>query len=113
MQRAPENKVLITSYIGGAMDPEVVGLSDQDLIAQVGGDLARALDIQGAPTFSMISRHKRAIPQYTLGHLQRLSELDQALETLPGLELQASWRGGISVGDCIKNAEALAQRIAR
>jgi len=112
LARAPENKVLITSYIGGAMDPGVIDLNDEDLIAQVSENLARALDIKGRPAFSQISRYHRAIPQYTLGHLQRLAELDYAVEAFPGLELQASWRGGISVADCIKNAEALAGRIA-
>jgi oxygen-dependent protoporphyrinogen oxidase len=112
LERAPENKVLVTSYIGGAMDPDVVDLSESDLISQVGNDLARALEIQGDPDFCQISRHKRAIPQYTIGHLQRLAKLDDAMKALPGIELQASWRGGISVADCIKNSEALALRLA-
>ncbi|MDH3594442.1 MAG: hypothetical protein OEM93_06270, partial [Rhodospirillales bacterium] len=62
--------------------------------------------------FQRITRYAAAIPQYTLGHLDRLAELDRALAPLTGLHLQASWKGGVSVADCIRNGEALAHRIA-
>lgn len=110
--RAPDGKVLVTSYIGGTTDPDAAALGDKALLDLVSADLGRALGIRGAPGFVRITRHERAIPQYTLGHLERLAALDRALETLPGLFLQASWRGGVSVADCVRNAEALARRIA-
>ncbi|MDH3921092.1 MAG: protoporphyrinogen oxidase, partial [Rhodospirillales bacterium] len=110
--RAPDGRVLITAFIGGTTDPAAAALDDEELAGCVRDDLARALDIRGQPAFQRITRYAAAIPQYTLGHLDRLAELDRALEPLTGLHLQASWRGGVSVADCIRNAEALAHRIA-
>ncbi len=111
-RRAPDGKVLATAFIGGTTDPGAVALGDKELLDRVTADLARALGIRGAPGFVRINRYERAIPQYTLGHLERLAALDKAVEALPGLFLQASWRGGVSVADCIRNGEALAHRIA-
>ncbi len=110
--RAPDGKALVTAFIGGTMDPGAAALGDKELLDRVTADLARALGIRGAPGFVRITRYERAIPQYTLGHLDRIAALDTAVEALPGLFLQASWRGGVSVADCIRSGEALARRIA-
>ena len=53
----------------------------------------------------------RAIPQYTLGHLARIAALDQAEAAVPGLFFRANYRGGVSVGDCIKSADATAAAV--
>ncbi len=111
-RRAPAGKVLLTAFIGGTMDPGAAALGDKELLDRVTADLARALGIRGAPGFIRITRYERAIPQYTIGHLDRIAALDKAVQGLPGLFLQASWRGGVSVADCIRNGEALARRIA-
>jgi len=110
-QRAPPGKVLITAFIGGSTDPGAAALADEELLGRVGDDLARVLGIAGAPGFVRIARHARAIPQYTLGHLERLAQVDRAVQGLPGLVLRASWRGGISVADCIRNGEGCARQI--
>lgn len=110
-RRAPSGKVLISAFVGGARDAGAVALSDDEIIGSVSEDLSRCLDISGAPCFAHISRHRQAIPQYTLGHMERLKQMDQALLGLPGLRFQASWRGGVSVADCVRNAEILAREI--
>jgi oxygen-dependent protoporphyrinogen oxidase len=112
-ERAPTGKVLVSAFIGGTTDPGAAALGDKELLDRVTADLARALGIRGAPGFVRITRYERAIPQYTLGHLERIAALDSAVEALPGLFLQASWRAGVSVADCIRNGEALARRIAK
>ena len=73
---------------------------------------ARCWDCPARPEFARVTRWPRAIPQYTLGHLQRLERIDAALEALPGLALAGNWRGGIAVGDCVNSAMALARRLA-
>ncbi|MEO5375929.1 MAG: protoporphyrinogen oxidase [Alphaproteobacteria bacterium] len=109
--RGPESTVLITAFIGGAMDSGIVAESDDRIASQVREDLGRALTIDGAPVLTRLWRRPRAIPQYTLGHLARMAALDEALAPLAGLHLQASWRGGVSVADCVRSGETLAQRI--
>jgi oxygen-dependent protoporphyrinogen oxidase len=58
-----------------------------------------------------VTRWRRAIPQYTLGHLERVAAIEAAERANPGLYLCANYRGGISVGDCIKSGHAMAERI--
>ncbi len=62
--------------------------------------------------FRRLTKWDRAIPQYTMGHLDRIAEIDRQIEDLPGLYLRGSWRGGISVADCVRSGESLAQSIA-
>jgi oxygen-dependent protoporphyrinogen oxidase len=110
--RAPPDHVLITAFIGGARDPAIVDQTPVSLIEHVLADLRPLLGIRGDPVFAHAHLWPRAIPQYELGHLARLAEIDARLGRWPGLHLQANWRGGISVNDCVNSARRLAQRIA-
>jgi len=111
--RAPEGHALLTAFIGGARHPGIAQADDESVIAQMLADLRSLLDIEGAPVMTRVTRWARAIPQYELGHLERLARLDSALAALPGLHLRANYRDGISVADCVQNAQALATRISR
>ncbi|MBF0154190.1 MAG: protoporphyrinogen oxidase [Magnetococcales bacterium] len=104
--RAPVDRALLTLFVGGAMDPGAVTEGDRSLTEQVIKDSGRALDIRGMPELVHITRHGAAIPQYALGHLERLQGLEVALASCRGLHFRANWRDGISVADCVKNAEA-------
>lgn len=106
--RAPEGTVLLTCFIGGARNPAIRGWSEPELVERVIADLRPLLRISGAPQLARVTRWDRAIPQYELGHLERLARIDARLEALPGLHLRANWRDGISVGDCISNSAELA-----
>ncbi|MBF0178277.1 MAG: protoporphyrinogen oxidase [Magnetococcales bacterium] len=110
-RRAPPGRALLTAFIGGATDPGAATEADHLLSDQVGQDLSRSLDIQGAPEFVHMTRHSRAIPQYAMDHLEKLQSLEIAMAPFPGLHFRANWRDGISVADCIRNAEALATQI--
>jgi oxygen-dependent protoporphyrinogen oxidase len=111
--RAPEGQVLLSSFIGGALNPGAVERDEASLIGRVVQDLDALLGLKGEPTFRRVIRWPRAIPQYNLGHLEKLRQIEQALERLPGLYLRANWRDGVAVGDCVANALALAERIGR
>lgn len=109
--RALDGKVLLTAFIGGAMDRAALNLPDTALIAQVHKDLQYCLNIQGEPEFVQLTRYQGAIPQYYLGHLGRIEMLDKALADFPGLYTCANWRDGISVANCIRNGELMAERL--
>lgn len=109
--RAEAGKVLLTNFIGGAGNTEVLEQNDTDLVALVARELANCLGISGAPEFIHLTRYTQAIPQYTLGHLERIGELDRILAQYPGLSCRANWRDGISVADCVRQAEKTAQRL--
>jgi oxygen-dependent protoporphyrinogen oxidase len=78
----------------------------------VAGEQRALLGCPAAPEFSRVTRWERAIPQYAPGHLQRMERLARAEADLPGLFFCANYRGGISVGDCVKSAHAMAARVA-
>ncbi len=109
--RAPEGHHLITCFIGGSLNPEAGRVEDDELLRRVLRDISPVLGITGAPDLIEISRWPQAIPQYQLGHLQRLEAINSALKPLAGIHLRANWRDGISVADCIQNSYTLAQTL--
>jgi oxygen-dependent protoporphyrinogen oxidase len=110
--RAPEGHVALAAFAGGRTDPGVVDLDDAGLLDVVRGDVERALGIQGEPSYVLVRRWTRAIPQYEVGH-GRYVELARRLEAEhPGLSIGGNVLGGVSVADCIKNASGLAEGLA-
>lgn len=109
--RAPEGHVALTAFIGGRRHEEVGDWSDQQVLERVLADLGPILGLRAAPVMVHVNRWPRAIPQYELGHLRRIAALDEALAKLLGVFTRANWRDGVSVSDCIRNGQALAQRL--
>jgi oxygen-dependent protoporphyrinogen oxidase len=105
--RAPQGRALLTVFVGGSRDPESAGLSDAALVEAATRDLAAVLGVQGAPQAIGVMRYKQALPQYELGHLDRMRALDEAERACPGLTLLGNYRGGVSVGDVVQNASRI------
>ncbi len=101
--RAPDGKALLTVFMGGSQKAHLLDLPDSSLVAKALDQLNTQLKIKGQPIFSKVTRVDRAIPQYTLGHRDRMRLIEQTEQRHPGLHLQGNYRGGISVGDVIKN----------
>ena len=110
--RAPQDAVMLTTFVGGRRNPDLPRRSDDEIAAIVTGELRALVGTRGDPLWSAVTRWPRAIPQYDLGHRERLSGVDAAERALPGLFFCANYRGGISVGDCIKSADATATAVA-
>ncbi|MFP4271833.1 MAG: protoporphyrinogen oxidase [Halothiobacillaceae bacterium] len=110
--RAPDGHVLLTAFIGGRRQPDTVEGDDGVVVERVMKDLSALLGILGDPVRTRVTRWPRAIPQYELGHLERLEQIDRHLADLPGLSCRANWRDGISVADCVRNARAHAGKLA-
>jgi protoporphyrinogen/coproporphyrinogen III oxidase len=111
--RAPEGWVCLTNFVGGATDAEAVKLDAGELIRIVHGDLRNVLGVSGEPRPLPITRYERAIPQYTMGHAARVERIESMLRDIPGLCIAGNYMRGISLGDCIKNAERVAVEIDR
>ena len=111
--RAPAGTVLLTSFVGGARHPELAAGSDAELAAIVHGELQALVGAASEPAWTAITRWTHAIPQYNLGHRERLRPVEDAERALPGLCFCANYRGGVSVGDRIQAARAMAETIAR
>jgi oxygen-dependent protoporphyrinogen oxidase len=110
--RAPEGTVLLTTFAGGRRDPAVAELTDPAVADLVRGELTDLLGARGAPLWQEVVRWPQAIPQYDLGHLDRIRQVDAAEAAVPGLYVCASYRDGVAVGDRIKSAHAIAARVS-
>lgn len=104
-ERAPEGRHLLTAFIGGARQPELARLDEAEIAGIAQAEYTALLGISANPEFIRVRRWARAIPQYNIGHAARIGRLEQAERDLPGLFFCANYRGGVSVGDCIKSAD--------
>jgi oxygen-dependent protoporphyrinogen oxidase len=106
--RAPEGEELLTVFLGGACDPGAVDLPDAALVETAGREVGEALDLTELPRVVSIERWKHAIPQYEIGHRGRMESLSRTEARWPGLRFLGSYRGGVSVGDVVRNGLAAA-----
>jgi protoporphyrinogen/coproporphyrinogen III oxidase len=109
--RAPEGKTLVRVMIGGALDPSAVALDDDALVAAVREDLAKTMGLRARPELVRIIRHRRGIPQYTVGHLDRLQRIDARLQEHPGLFLAGNSYRGVAINSCIAEAGSIADQV--
>jgi len=111
--RAPEGFGLNRAFVGRAGQADVLAGSDEDLVDMVRAELRRTLGITTAPMLQRVFRWPQAMPQYTLGHLDRLAGLEARLQALPGLFLAGNANRGIGLPDCIASGEAAAEAAAQ
>jgi oxygen-dependent protoporphyrinogen oxidase len=111
--RAPPGMVLLRAMCGGWNRPEILDWDDERLAGAVRGELRRSMRIQATPIFQHIVRWKRAIPQYHLGHLERVAWIESRLSRHPGLFLGGNTYHGVALNDCIEQADLLAGHVAR
>ena len=95
-RRSPEGKLLIRVMLGGQVDPKVIDLSDTELMETVQGDLHRLFGLDTKPELCEIVRWPRAIPQYDVGHPQRVLEVEEAIAKHPGLSLAGNALHGVA-----------------
>jgi len=99
---AQDGYTLLRIYIGRVGDEAIVELSDSEIEKIVLADLEKAIGLKGKPLFTVVTRWKQAMPQYTVGHEERLKQLKNELnKVFPRVHLVGSSYEGISVPDCI------------
>lgn len=110
--RAPEGGKLISAFIGGRLDPGAVALSDDELSEIAMRELGDLLGLSAPPVWRHVRRWPEAIPQYEIGHLDRIAAIAAREERMPGLTLTGNWRDGISMTDRVTNGLTLAAQLA-
>jgi oxygen-dependent protoporphyrinogen oxidase len=110
--RAPEGHVLLRGFLGGGRDPRRLDADDQELIELARQELGDLLGISGSPLFTRLFRWSRQSPQYEVGHLQRVAQIERRLSALPGLFVTGSGFRAIGIPDCISDGRATAARAA-
>lgn len=112
-KRAPEGHVHLTTFVGGMRQPELARGSHEEIARIVLDEQRALLGTPTTPDFIHVTSWEHAIPQYVHGHSERMRIIDAVETAHPGLYFCANYRGGISVGDCVKAAHALVERIHR
>jgi oxygen-dependent protoporphyrinogen oxidase len=108
---SPEDRVVLRSFVGGALQPEVLANSDDELVQIVLSELHEILGVRGKPRFAVVSRHMRAMPQYKVGHLDRVRAIENLLAAQERLALGGNAYSGVGIPDCIKSGELAAERV--
>ncbi|AMX84451.1 protoporphyrinogen oxidase [Geobacillus subterraneus] len=102
----PPGKALLRGYVGRPGDEDIVDQPDDEIVRIVLDDLNKVMKIDGQPEFAVISRWKRAMPQYTVGHRERLAAIKRHMASdLPGVFLAGSSYEGLGLPDCIDQGE--------
>ncbi len=109
--RAPDGKVLLRAFVGGAGRREVVHWSDDRLREVVTRELSELPGVKGEPELFEVSRWGGHMPQYKVGHLERVARIEARASTLPRLALAGSAYRGVGVPHCIHSGEQAAERL--
>jgi oxygen-dependent protoporphyrinogen oxidase len=109
--RAPAGFGLIRVFIGRAGTDALVARSDDELVALARAELRRTMGIRAAPRVQRVFRWPDAMPQYTLGHLERLTTIEQRLRAWPGLFVAGHAYRGVGIPDCIASGEQAAEAV--
>jgi oxygen-dependent protoporphyrinogen oxidase len=109
--RAPDDGVLVRTFVGGTGQEELVDLDDETLITQSREELADLMGLTAEPQFVRIFRWKKGRPQLDVGHLDRVDEMDRLAEEVGGMYLTGSAYRGSAVPDCIKQAIGTVEKL--
>lgn len=110
--RAPDGCVLLRTLIGGARNPSLALLPEAQLVELARAELRDILGISANPVFVQVFQWPRAICQYTVGHRERLQQVDARLSALPGLFITGNSYRGVSLNDCTQNAVQVADALS-
>jgi oxygen-dependent protoporphyrinogen oxidase len=108
--RAPEGHALLRGFVGGALDEAILALDDASLVDRAREELRQALGITAEPVLTRLFRWPAAMPQYHVGHLTRVETIERRVAALPGLGLAGGAYRGVGIADCVRSAEAAAER---
>ncbi len=109
--RAPEGYALLRIMVGGARASDLAMQQESALLQMIRKELADIIGLGAEPDFVRIYRHEMAIPQYTVGHTERLRNMGEILRKQKNLYLTGNAYFGVSVNDCIENSAGLAEKI--
>lgn len=119
--RAPAGTVLLRVFVGGALQPELFELNDEEVISLAREELESLIGARGEPILVDVARHARGMPQYTLGHLERMAAIHERAARHSGLLLAGNAFSGVGIPDCLRQGReaadsaivALAERVRR
>jgi oxygen-dependent protoporphyrinogen oxidase len=109
--RAPEDYASFTLFVGGARKPNLFDEPTENIINKAVQEFSEIMNIDGGPELQEHREWQKAIPQYNLGYIEHENYFERFEKENPGIFLSGNYRGGISVGDCVKNSELVFNKI--
>ncbi len=108
--RAPEGKALLRCFLGGGRDPDALRLTDGEMLKIALRELREILGLDAQPLFHRIYRWPRAMPQYSVGHAERMERIRARLARCPGVFLCGNSYSGIGISDSIRTGTEAAEQ---
>lgn len=109
--RAPDDELLLRCFVGGSLHEKLLEKTDEEVMTMVLEDLKSIMDIEGEPVMKKMYRYKKAMPQYTIGHIERVEGIEFELKEHKGLFLTGSAYHGIGISDTVREAEDTAKKV--
>ena len=109
--RSPDGHLLVRAIYGGAVDPGAGSLGTAELAALARAEIARLYGITGEPVFEHVERVPKAIPQYEIGHRDRVAAVERALAALPGVDITGFGLRGVAFADAAADGVRTGERI--
>jgi oxygen-dependent protoporphyrinogen oxidase len=112
--RAPDDQVMMRAFLGGGNREDLVyDLDDEAMIRTVLEELDAIVGIKAEPQLAKVYRWYKAMPKYTVGHMDRMAVLDREVERHPGLHLIGCSYKGIGIGGCVAESQLAAEKILK
>lgn len=107
--RAPAGMILARVFMGGALQTEMMNLDDAEMIAAARDEFASLLGVTAEPALTCVRRWPDSMPQYAVGHLERVTKIERAIANVTGLTLAGAYLRGVGIPDCIASGEGAAE----
>jgi protoporphyrinogen/coproporphyrinogen III oxidase len=109
--RAPDGKVLLRGFVGGPHNQAIMAESDDRLAEIVLNELREVLGVKGDPLFAKVFRWEKGMPQYTMGHLDRVSAIEMRSTEVPGLAIAGGSYRGVGLPNCVESGERAVSKV--
>ncbi len=114
--RTPPGKAVLRAFLGGTKNEAMLTESDSALVASVRRELSeilgeKVLPLEAEPEYTQVSRWRRAMAQYAVGHQERKQSIAKRVTALPGLRLAGNAYDGIGIPDCIRLGRQAAKEL--
>jgi protoporphyrinogen/coproporphyrinogen III oxidase len=110
---ADDTLVLIRGMVGRRGDQRWLSMDDETLVRGVHDEIVESMGVTASPVHQSIQRWPQAMPQYLVGHKDRLDALDAALRELPGIYLTGAAYRGVGIASCVADAARVAEAVAQ
>jgi len=110
--KTPAGKAVLRAFLGGMKNEALVTETDEALVEKVRRELREILGVQAEPEYTQVSRWRRAMAQYAVGHQERMGRIAARVAELPGLHLAGNAYDGIGIPDCIRLGRKAAKELA-